>query len=130
MILPLKIALGVILTLILALVGVSWYAQLASAQRDAAEAEVATLEVAVELAAKQAKADKEANKRLTAVLQARSAREREALDVSRDLQEKIDALHSDCTFSPDASRVLWEIYERTSGVPSPGRIRHPTTASD
>lgn len=130
MILPLKIALGVIVTLLLALAGVGWYAQLAAAQRDAAEAEVATLEVAVELAEKQAKADRDANKRLTQVLKSRRAREQEALDVSRSLQEKIDALSDSCTFSSNASRVLWEIYERTGGVQSPERIRYSAPTGD
>lgn len=130
MILPLKVALGVILLLGLGLAGATWYSSLLAAQRDAAEAEASTLRVAVDVAtAVKAEAEK-TNQRLTAILTQRSARERKALLVSQKLQEKIDALSGSCVYSPDASRLLWQIYESAGGVPGAQRSGDPASATN
>lgn len=120
MILPLKIALGAILALLLALGGTLWYSNLVAAERDQALGKLGALELAVELANKRAAEKEAASLRLAAVLKERSAREAEVLQISRALQEKINALPNRCTFSSAASRVLWEVYESAVRVPPAG----------
>lgn len=130
MILPLKVALGVILLLGLGLAGTTWYSSLLAAQRDAAEAEASTLRVAVDVAtAVKAEAEK-TNQRLTRILAQRSARENQVLLASQQMQEKIDALSGSCVHSPDASRLLWQIYEGAGGVPRAQRSGDPASATD
>ena len=70
------------------------------------------------------------NDRLSAVLQARRAREAKMDKIASNLQEKISALPTTCVFSPDASRVLWEIYDSATGVQDPVSLRHPTAPAD
>lgn len=123
MILPLKIALGTIAVLLLSLVGFGWYNQIVALERDVALGRVDGLETAVELASKRAEEKIAQNARLAAILQRRSAREAEALETSRAIQEKINALSGTCTFSDSASRLLWEIYEGADGVPTARRER-------
>lgn len=121
MILPLKIALGVIVALLLALGGMTWYSDIVADERDEAVAKAAGLEVAIDLSEKQTKERQLISQRLGQILSQRQVWNQEAQLAANKLQEKIDALPTTCTFSSDASRVLWEIYEGAGGVQSPRR---------
>lgn len=121
MILPLKIALGVIVSLLLALGGMAWYSDTVAKERDMAVAKAAGLEVAIDLAEQQAQERQLISQRLEQILSQRRVWNQEAQLAANKLQEKIDALPTTCTFSSDAGRVLWEIYEGASGVPSARR---------
>lgn len=130
MILPLKIALGAIVVLLLGLGGTSWYAKTVASERDAAQQEAGELAVALQVMEAQSVERQRINDRLADVLNSRSERERKILATSKDLQEKINALNTTCTFSSRASRLLWEIYERSGGVQGADGERPPALTED
>lgn len=126
----LKASLAVVVALVLSLVGMTLYTKRVVSERDEAVGRAGALELAVDLAEAQQEERKQINDRLTTILKERRDRAYRLQEVADNLQEKINALSGTCTFSPDASRVLWEIYESRRGVQGSGTTGRPLTATD